>query len=108
MDRMVPHNSNVEIDRPLSELELTAMGVILKRGPCRAHAVVKEFSGSRTLAYRSGAGSIYPLLKRLASAGLLDLADKRYTLTEAGLATLKQWLTPPFPQEEFSTSLDVL
>lgn len=84
------------------------LGVVLKRGPCLAHAVVREFSGSQTNAYRSGAGSIYPLLKRLTSAGLLKVVRKKYTLTEAGQEALRDWLRPPFPDGDFSTSLDVL
>lgn len=98
----------MEIGRRLSALELTALGVILKRGPCLAHAVVREFAGSQTSAYRSGAGSIYPLLKRLTGAGLLKVVQKKYTLTEAGMGALREWLRPPFPDGDFSTSLDVL
>ncbi len=98
----------MELDRPLSSLELTALGIILKRGPCLAHAVVTEFAGSQTFAYRSGAGSIYPLLKRLTTAGLLRLERKRYSLTDEGVAALKGWLLPPFPEADFSTNLDVL
>jgi len=98
----------VEIGRRLSALELTVLGVILKRGPCLAHAVVREFIGSQTSAYRSGAGSIYPLLKRLTAAGLLKQTRKKYTLTEAGEEALRDWLRPPFPEGDFSTSLDVI
>lgn len=93
------------MDRPLSALELTALGVILKRGPCLAHAVVLEFANSQTFAYRSGAGSIYPLLKRLTAIGLLACERKRYSLTEAGAQALRDWLRPPF---DVSTNLDVL
>lgn len=96
------------MDRPLSALELTALGIVLKRGPCLAHAVVSEFSGSQTFAYRSGAGSIYPLLTRLTQAGLLGYAEKRYTLTDEGREALRTWIRPPFDGKDFSTNLDVL
>ena len=99
---------SVALERPLSSLEMTALGIILKRGPCIAHAVVSEFAGSQTFAYRSGAGSIYPLLKRLTATGLLRLEGKRYALTGEGREALRQWLRPPFPDGDFSTNLDVL
>ncbi|HTQ08801.1 MAG TPA: PadR family transcriptional regulator [Fimbriimonadaceae bacterium] len=94
------------MNRRLSALELTALGVILKRGPCNANSVIREFADSRTLAYRSGAGCIYPLLKRLAEAGLLRCAGKMYTITEAGTAALRAWIKPPFAPLDFATNLD--
>jgi len=98
----------VPMERRLSSLELTALGVILKRAPCNAHTVVTEFAGSQTFAYRSGAGSIYPLLKRLTEIGLLSLDRKHYSLTEQGREAMRDWLRPPFPEADFSTNLDVL
>ena len=95
-------------DRPLSALEMTVLGVILKRGPCVAYAIVCEFAASATLAYRSGAGAIYPLLKRLVDRGMLQLSAKKYTLTEAGTEALRNWVRPPFDAASFSTNLDLL
>ncbi len=96
------------LDRALSTLELTALGVIYKRGPCLAHAVVTEFSASQTSAYRSGAGSIYPLLRRLTEAGLLSCEDKRYTISAAGLEALRTWVLPPLSDSAGATTLDSL
>lgn len=96
----------MSLDRPLSTLELTALGIILKRGPCLAHAVVTMFASSQTYAYRSGAGSIYPLLKRLASAGYLQESKRQYTITEAGKEAIRTWVKPPFEPGDFSTTLD--
>ncbi|RYG34508.1 PadR family transcriptional regulator [bacterium] len=96
------------LDRPLSTLESTALGIISKRGPCLAHAVVMEFAGSQTLAYRSGAGSIYPLLKRLTDAGLLRCEGREYSLTEAGRFALREWLLPSSGGLEVSSNLDAL
>lgn len=96
------------LDRPLSPLELTALGIILKKAPCVAHEVVKEFQGSQTFAYRSGAGSVYPLLKRLTSAGYLACEKKKFHLTNAGLEALRNWLRPPFDDVAVSTNLDLL
>ena len=96
------------MDLPLTSLEYTALGIILKRGPCVAHIVVKEFGDSHTQAYRSGAGSVYPLMKRLHEAGLLSCTHREYSLTEAGLAELKKWLQPPFDPSVISTNLDLI
>lgn len=95
-------------DRPLSPLELTALGIVLKRGPCVAHAVVAEFQGSSTFAYRSGAGAVYPLLKRLVGFGLLGLEGRHYSLTEAGAEALRNWLRPPLDASALSTNLDLI
>jgi len=98
----------MSMDRPLSVLELTVLGILLKRGPCVANTVVNEFAGSQTFAYRSGAGSIYPLLKRLAAADLLTVKGRKYALSESGVGALKAWVHPPFDITDFSTNLDSL
>ena len=70
--------------------------------------MVNEFAGSQTFAYRSGAGSIYPLLKRLHEAELLELVGKKYTISQRGIEALKTWIRPPFDVTDFSTTLDAL
>lgn len=99
-------------DRRLSTLEFTALGIVLKRGPCTAYAVMTEFSGSQTTAYRSGAGSIYPLIQRLEKNGLLSVSneggEKRYLITDAGIEALRSWFRISLDEEAFSCSLDVL
>ncbi|MBN9500387.1 MAG: hypothetical protein BGO01_17230 [Armatimonadetes bacterium 55-13] len=98
----------MSLDRPLSTLEMTALGIILKSAPCNAHAVLINFANSKTSAYRSGAGSIYPLLKRLTDASYLSLENKKYSLTESGLQAIREWILPPFGPNDISTNLDVL
>lgn len=105
-NRKLSHNNPMSLDRPLSTLELTALGIVLKSGPCLAHAVVTMFASSQTYAYRSGAGSIYPLLKRLASAGYLQESKRQYIITEAGKEAIRAWVKPPFEPSDFSTTLD--
>ncbi|HVT14379.1 MAG TPA: PadR family transcriptional regulator [Fimbriimonadaceae bacterium] len=99
--------------RKLSPLELTVLGVLSKRGPCTAYAVMSEFAGSATSFYRSGAGSIYPLLRRLAKAGILDVTDagrgdKHYSLSSRGYEELRNWFLLGVGGEDFSSSLDLL
>ncbi len=96
------------LERALSTLELTALGVVLKRGPCVAHAVVKEFAGSRTKQYHSGAGSVYPLMKRLTDAGLLAVDANKYSITDLGKRALADWLEAPLSKSDFHCGLDEL
>lgn len=92
-----------ELDRKLSTLEFTVLGIVNKMGPCSGYSVLQEFSGSKSGYYRSGAGSIYPLLKRLIKVGLLEPgADKRLSITTEGVSALKEWFSP----EDASCSLD--
>ncbi len=96
------------LDRRLSTLEFTVLGILWKTGGATAYAVTQEFSQSETSAYRSGAGSIYPLLNRLDKAGLVESAGKGedFTLTPEGLETLQSWYQAPLPDEGFTCLLD--
>lgn len=98
------------LDRRLSALEFTVLGIVLKKGPCTAYAVVAEFSHSATSAYRSGAGSVYPLLKRLARAGILNVEvgrrERRYSLSDAGHQALRGWFE--LTTDDVSCCLDVI
>ena len=94
-----------ELDRKLSTLEFTVLGIVNKKGPCTGYSVLQEFAASKSSYYRSGAGSIYPLLKRLVKAGLLEAGgDKRLSITPAGVASLKEWFSP----EDASCSFDAI
>ena len=105
-NRNLLHNRTVNLDRPLSTLELTTLGIVYKKGPCVANAVVTEIAESKVYAFTSGAGSIYQLLKRLHAAGLLLQSQRRYSLSEFGIQALRTWLRPPFEADEFSPTLD--
>jgi DNA-binding PadR family transcriptional regulator len=96
----------VRTGRPLSVLELTTLGIILKRGPCLGYVVLQNFAHSQTSAYRSGAGTVYPLLKRLTASGHLHLEDGHYTLTDLGRAALRKWLASPTEGHGVGTLLD--
>lgn len=94
--------------RPLTPLELTALGIIYKQTKVIAHDVVQHFANSQSLSYRSGAGSIYPLLKRLAKRGYLRSTRRAYEIEPIGIEALRDWLTPPFSREDISANLDLL
>ena len=105
---------NTPLARKLSTLELTVLGVVMKRGPCTGYAVVTEFSSSTGSIYRSGASSVYPLLDRLERAGLVlgkrseKRGEKQYEITEAGLSQLRHWFTLVPSTDDLTCTLDAL
>ncbi|MCH7905259.1 MAG: PadR family transcriptional regulator [Armatimonadetes bacterium] len=102
--------------RKLSHLAYIALGVIARSGPCTAYAVMKEFRQSRSSYFSGSAGAIYPLVRRLEAAKLIKAersrmgsrTKKRYSLTEKGFISLRQWLSAPIPAEEVSFNVDLL
>jgi DNA-binding PadR family transcriptional regulator len=99
-----------------SELELVVLGIVWKRGPCTPYAVRKEFASSPTPHFRGHVGSIYPLMRRLEGRRLLrsraahqgQRASRRYEVTDAGLAALRRWLSPPLEETATATTYDPL
>jgi len=83
----------------LSELEGVVLGVIHRRRECTAYGVRRELIRSPSTHWSASAGSIYPLLKRLESAGLVRsrVASGRgrgrrlLELTADGLSALRAW-----------------
>lgn len=100
------YNDFVKSGRPLSIIELTTLGIVLKQGPCVGYVVIQNFAHSQTAAYRSGAGTVYPLLKRLTESGYLDIEDSKYTLTDLGRSALRTWLSGPSEGHAVGTLLD--
>lgn len=100
----------------LTHLEFTAIGNIWKKGPSTAYAIMKEFSTSPSAHYRSSAGSIYPLMRRLHRRGLLTTKTgrkgkrrhKTFSLTAKGRRALTDWLSPPLAEGAGSTTYDPL
>lgn len=100
------------LDRKLSTLEFTVLGILLKKAPCTAYSVLMEFTSSATSAYRSGAGSVYPLMGRLEKAGIVQTLpdtgrDKLYALTPDGVEALRDWYDLTI-EDDISCCLDVL
>lgn len=86
----------------LSELEGAALGLIWDEGPMTAYAVRSHFQKSRSSHFSGSAGAIYPLVKRMLTAGLL-VASARHQgrrastvnkITASGRQALRTWLTP--------------
>ena len=83
-----------------TELEYCVLGVIWRRGPCSAHMVRNEFARSPSSPWSSSAGSIYPVVARLARARLIDVRARSegkrtirdLSITSDGLAELRDWI----------------
>jgi DNA-binding PadR family transcriptional regulator len=90
-------------ERDLTELESCVLGVTWQRGPCTAYVIRREFAISSSSHWSSSAGSIYPVLARLESLGLIAAEEaswgtgtkKQYRITPDGLTLLRAWIGPP-------------
>jgi len=100
--------------RALTELESCVLGVVWQRGPCTAYTVRREFAVSSSSHWSSSAGSIYPVLARLESLGLIEGEEatwgagtkKHYRATAQGIATLKEWIGPPLEEWSVASTFD--
>jgi DNA-binding PadR family transcriptional regulator len=84
----------------LTELESCILGVIWREGPMSAYGVRAHFAGSATATWSSSTGTVYPAIRRLRGAGLLEAASPKgprkselLSLTDEGRAALERWLT---------------
>ena len=86
----------------LSELEGAVLGLLWSDGPLTAYVIRSRFLKSRSSHFSGSAGAIYPLVGRIAAAGLVTLeatsrgkrASKLYRINGAGRRALRAWLTP--------------
>lgn len=92
-----------------TELELLVLGVVAKFGPLTPYAVRRHFATSPTPSFSSSAGTIYPVLGRLAADGLLlaregargRQARRTYRISAAGRRAHLAWL---FATDEAASS----
>jgi DNA-binding PadR family transcriptional regulator len=90
------------------------LGIVFKRAPCTAYAIMQEFATSSSSYFRGSAGAIYPLVKRLEDRGLLRGADgargrrarRAYSLSREGRTALRRWLAPPLPESDAAFAVD--
>ena len=100
----------------LSELENVVLGVVNVNQPCSAYTVRMVFARSPSRHWSGSAGSIYPLVRRLESGGLLQSVTRRgdgratrlYRLTRRGRSRLLSWLRPPLPDGGDLMTMDPL
>lgn len=96
--------------RKLTNLENVLLAQIWHRGDCTPHELRRNFADSSSARYSGSAGAIYPLIRRLESFGLvISRPDRRgrqarrlYTITDDGVAALREWLLDLQPKETFA------
>lgn len=102
-----------------TELELLVLGVVAKFGPLTPYAVRRHFATSPTPSFSSSAGTIYPVLERLAAEGLVLARDgargrqarRTYRISAAGRRAHLAWLfatDEAAPEELFTAPHDPL
>lgn len=88
-----------------TELDNCILAVIWRGGPTSAYGVRAHFAASGTVFWSSSTGTIYPAIRRLREAGLLEAAaptgprkSELLSLTPKGRAALEEWLTKVTPE----------
>ena len=83
----------------MTELDHCVLAVVWRDGPLSAYEVRRSFAASSTVSWSSSTGSIYPAIRRLIEAQLVNAgpargARKARTLevTAAGKASVRRWL----------------
>lgn len=92
-------------DKKVTDLEAVAIGFVLRNQPCTAHFIRTCFKKSQTSHFSDSAGSVYPMMRRLAEAQLVSVHEKQegqrrvayFRCTKQGQKALKSWLNQPFP-----------
>lgn len=89
----------------MTELDLTILAIIGRDGPLSAYDVRKVFAESVTPTWSASTGSVYPSIARLEAAALAAgsapqgaRGRKALSITEAGRAALRAWLTDIGPE----------
>jgi DNA-binding PadR family transcriptional regulator len=95
----------------LTELDNCVLGVIWREGPMSAYGVRSHFAASTTVSWSSSTGTIYPAIRRLIAAGLLQAGERTgprrrqlLTVTGAGLDAIRSWLVTVSPELGSSTA----
>lgn len=89
--------------RMLSEIEACVLALAWADGPLTAYAIRKVFLKSPTPQWSGSAGTVYPLIERLLSEGLIrskaiatgKREAQQVSPTAAGIRALKRWMAIP-------------
>lgn len=98
----------------LSELEGVSLGIVYKHQPCTAYRVRRELKSAPSSHWQASAGSVYPLLTRLAAEGLVTTTNdekdgrgrKLLSVTAEGRKSLKNWVATGTDYEHISSMTD--
>lgn len=99
--------------RKLSAMEYTVLGIAWKRGPCTTYLLMKELSSSTSTYYKGRAGTAYPLVDRLVTAGYLlagevdgSRGERQIEISAKGKDALTQWVREPIPASDIAHTVD--
>jgi DNA-binding PadR family transcriptional regulator len=105
----------------MSRNEIALLGYallgLIHQKPSSGYDLRKIFTDTPMAGYSDSPGAIYPALRRLEERGLVQGSivagsglrqRKVLTITPAGLAELKQWLTGPIRQDDVGNHLNEL
>jgi DNA-binding PadR family transcriptional regulator len=105
----------------MSRSEIALLGYallgLLHQKPASGYDLRKIFTETPMAGYSDSPGAIYPALRRLEDQklvhGTVESASglrqrKVFSVTPAGMAALKKWLTSPFGQEDVARRLNEL
>jgi DNA-binding PadR family transcriptional regulator len=105
---MARRKSDADV-RSLSSLELSILCLIWLRAPCTPYAVMRMIAEARSSYYKSRAGSVYTVVRRLESFGLLaphPEHPRQIVVTPAGEAELKAWIAGPISDDDLMHTVD--
>lgn len=95
----------------MTELDNCVLGVIWREGPMSAYGVRSHFAASTTVSWSSSTGTIYPAIRRLIAAALVEAGERTgprrtqlLTVTNAGVEALRRWLVSVSPELGSSTA----
>ena len=84
----------------MTDLDHTVLAIVGRDGPLSAYDVRKDFAQSLTPSWSSSTGSIYPSIRRLSEAGLIQVSEpegargkQELTITSSGRVALTKWLS---------------
>jgi DNA-binding PadR family transcriptional regulator len=100
--------------RKLSELEGVCLGIVRRNQSCTAYRVRRELKQAPSSHWQASAGSVYPLLARLAEEGLVESmagkvgerGRKLLKITEQGRRSLRKWVSTPMDHDLISSVTD--
>ena len=87
-------------NRRLSDHEGALLDLVRRTEPVTAYRIVKIFDLSPVAAFNTSLGQVYPTIKRLAKAGLVEgvaveddaRGTAKWRCTDKGVAALREWV----------------
>lgn len=97
----------------LTTLDYAILGLLLDK-PMSGYEIRKVFETTAMGNYSSSPGSIYPAIKKLEKAALINhiqvsgYRNGQFQITELGRVAIKEWLLMPFDRQFLSKKSEVL